>query len=170
MVISSVVPLAVEKGVPLAAATVGMGVYAVANGLGRMVFAGLHDHVGRKTAMMTNSILMGGGLLGLVFLFDLLGYSGLIVSLVMIGPAYGGNVPQAALLTDSFFGPKHFPRNYGFFTIPAGIVASFAGPFVGSLLREASGSYIPGIIAAAALTIISVVISLSIRAPEKRCD
>ena len=170
MILSSIVPFVQGQGLSLPQATAAMSIYALANGLGRPFFSTVSDKVGFRLAMIIDAVCAGLGLLGLVFMFNAFGYAGLVISLVLLGAAYGGTIPQCALLANLFFGPKFFPKNYGLYTLPGGIFASFLGPMAGGFIYDATGEYTNAIIAGAAVTAVSLVLALTVQVPPRRTD
>ena len=154
----------------LAKALTAMGVYAILNGLGRLFFGWFNDKFGVKPAMILDCLIMGGGLLGMVFLFKALGYPGLLISVGLVGVGYSGAVPLAALLANSNFGPKHFPTNYGMFTIPGAIFGGLLGPFIGGYIKTTTGSYTTAILTAASLSALGILVTILLRQPPRRTD
>lgn len=62
MIIGHIVPYALECGLTAAQAGLGMGVYAIANGVGRLFFGYVHDRFGRAWGMGLDAVFMGCGL------------------------------------------------------------------------------------------------------------
>ena len=170
MVIGHVVPLAVEQGVGLAEAGLAMGVYAIANGLGRLFFGWFNDKFGLKPAMILDSLFMAGGLLGMVFLFSALGYKGLLIAVSLVGLGYAGIVPLTVLLVSSFFGPKFFPKNYGFFTIPGAVIGGLLGPVLGGYIQSRTGSYSLAIFSALSLAVLGGLVAAVLKPPPRHTD
>lgn len=155
MIIGHIVPYAQETGLSAAEAALAMGVYAAANGVGRLAFGYAHDRFGRTTGMALGAACMGAGLLALAALPPLVGMGGFVLAAVLVAMAYGGTIPQLSALIMVFFGPRHFGVNYGFSTTPL-MAASLCGPFLGGLARAASGDYLTALYAAAALTLLGL--------------
>jgi OFA family oxalate/formate antiporter-like MFS transporter len=170
MVISHVVPFATEQGVPIAKAAMAMGFYAIANGVGRLFFGWFNDKYGVKASMILDCFIMGGGLIGMVYIFRALGYPGLLISVSLVGFGYSGAVPLAALLTNNCFGPKFFPINYGMFTIPGAVIGGLLGPTLGGLIQAKTGSYTIAILSAAALSLLGIVSTVLLKTPPRRTD
>lgn len=170
MLNAHVVPLAQGQGIDRVAALNALGTYAIANGVGRLFFGWLSDKAGLKISMTVDSIFMTVGLLGALYLFSSMGYTGLLISMAFVGMGYGGVIPQAAILAATFFGPKYFPKNYGFYTLPGGIVAGFlAAPFAGYIHRV-QGSYSLAIVVACVVAALTMLVSLTLKAPAQRTD
>lgn len=155
MIIGHIVPYARETGLSAAEAALAMGVYATANGVGRLAFGYAHDRFGRTTGMFLGAACMGAGLLALALLPPLAGMAGFVIAAVMVAMAYGGTIPQLSALIMALFGPRYFGVNYGFSTTPL-MIASLCGPFLGGLVRAESGNYLMALYAAAALTLMGI--------------
>lgn len=140
MIAGHIVPYGLEAGLSPKAAALAMAAYAVANGLGRPLFGMIHDRFGPFAGLSADALCMGAGLALLMTLPSLAGGPGLLAATVLVALAYGGTIPQLAALILFLFGSRHFGVNYGFSTSPL-LAASLSGPFIGGLLRSASGSY-----------------------------
>ena len=162
MIIGHIVPYALECGLTAAQAGLGMGVYAIANGVGRLFFGYVHDRFGRAWGMGLDAVFMGCGLVLLAALPSRFGMAGFRVAAVPVALAFGGTIPQLAALIMAFFGPRHFGVNYGFSTSPL-MVASVCGPFIGGLIRAWSGDYLVALYVAAAITLLGVAPAVVLR-------
>lgn len=167
MIIGHIVPYALEVGLTEAQAALCMGVYAVANGAGRLLFGYVHDRFGRAWGMGLDAALMGLGLFLLAALPPHWGMAGLLLGAVAVALAFGGTIPQLAALIMAFFGPRCFGVNYGFSTTPL-MVASICGPFLGGLIRAWSGGYLVALHVAAAVTLLGVAPALLLPPPGKK--
>ena len=162
MIIGHIVPYALECGLTAAQAGLGMGVYAIANGVGRLFFGYVHDRFGRAWGMGLDAVFMGCGLVLLAALPSRFGMAGFLIAAVPVALAFGGTIPQLAALIMAFFGPRHFGVNYGFSTSPL-MVASVCGPFIGGLIRAWSGDYLVALYVAAAITLLGVAPAVVLR-------
>ena len=174
MIIGHIVPYALEQGCSQAAAELAMGVYAVVNGVGRLLFGQLFDMKGAyllhppqrlpqgrgqllqlfdmkgaRFVMLVNSLFMAAGLVMLAVLPGT-GYAGFIFSVIVIALAAGGTIPQFSAFIARNFGPAHLETNIGM-TATVFIVAGFAGPYAGGWIQNASGAYQAAIFTAALL-------------------
>ena len=170
MIIGHVVPYAVENGINQADAALAMGGYAIANGFGRLIFGWLNDKIGLKPTMLLDSALMGGALVSMVYLLKLAEYPGLFVAACLVGLAYGGAVPMLVMSTNTFFGPKFFPENYGFFCLPGGVIGGLLGPALGGYIQTMTGSYIAAFFFAAALAGVGLAVAAILKPPSRRTD
>ena len=167
MIIGHIVPYALECGLTAAQAGLGMGVYAIANGVGRLFFGYVHDRFGRAWGMGLDAVFMGCGLVLLAALPSRFGMAGFLIAAVPVALAFGGTIPQLAALIMAFFGPRHFGVNYGFSTSPL-MVASVCGPFIGGLIRAWSGDYLVALYVAAAITLLGVVPAVVLREKARK--
>jgi len=165
LIIGHIVPYAQSQGLELSQALVAMTVYAFGNGLGRLFHGWLHDAAGRRVSMSVNALLMLTGLLGLRFLPGSMGYTGLLLAVIPVSMAYGGAVAHFAVLIATFFGPKYFSANYGFYTFP-GVIAALIGPPLGGFVYDSSGSYQTAIMVAAGISIIGVIAAQMVKNPQ----
>ena len=156
MVVGHVVPYAVEQGATSAQAGFAMGVYAVANGVGRLLFGLLFDKKGCFFALLTDALCMIAGLLLLTVLPAALGYGGLLCALILIALAFGGTIPQFSAFIAQNFGPAHLETNIGM-TATVFLIAGFAGPYAGGWIHAATGSYSMAILLSAAIGCVGVV-------------
>lgn len=148
MIIGHIVPCAIERGASPAQAGLVMGICAVINGLGRLLFGSLFDAKGFRFAMLADVFCMIAGLLFLAFPPTGSVLAGILPGVALIALSFGGTIPQFSAYIASSFGPAHLENNVGM-TATVFIIAGFAGPFAGGCLHSLSGSYQAAILAAA---------------------
>jgi OFA family oxalate/formate antiporter-like MFS transporter len=170
MVFGHVVPFAVEQGVSMSNAVLAMGCYAISNGLGRLLFGWLHDRLGLRPSMILDGIFMSTGLASLVFLSALFGFPGILVAVCLVAMGYGGSIPLLAMSANNFFGPKFFPKNYGFFGLPGAMVGGLFGPVIGGYIQTMTGSYSIAILSAAALAVFGIFVAAILKQPPRHTD
>lgn len=147
MIIGHIIPYAVERGFSSAQAGLAMGVYAVVNGVGRLVFGTLFDRKGFRFSMVADALCMVTGLLMLAVLPDYTGYAGLLAGVSAVAAAFGGTIPQFSAYIAQNFGPEHLESNLGM-TATVFIIAGFVGPFWGGCLHAVTGNYTFALLAA----------------------
>lgn len=152
MIIGHIVPYAVEQGASAAQASLAMGIYAIANGCGRLFFGSLFDIKGFRVAMIADALAMIAGLICLIFLPGILGFAGLLMAVVIIALSFGGTIPQFSAYIAQHYGPTYVQSNIGM-TATVFFVAGFAGPFLGGYLHSITGSYQAAIFTAAAIAV-----------------
>lgn len=164
MIIGHIVGYAQSKGVTLNQALTAMTVFALANGIGRLFHGWLHDAASSRISLTVNALLMLLGLMGLRYITGPLGYAGLLLSVVPVAMAYGGTVAHYAVLVATFYGPKYFGANYGFFTFP-GVTAALIGPPLAAFVYDQSRNYEVAIMAGAAVSVIGLIAAQFVKNP-----
>jgi MFS family permease len=114
-----------------------MAVYAILNGLGRIMYGKWSDIMGRKKTlrimMLSQAIMMAA--------FFWLGQSalGLIIGAGIIGLNFGGNFALFPAATAVYFGKKNIGENYGWVFLAYGF-AGILGPLLAGAVKDMSGS------------------------------
>jgi len=160
-----IVPYGVEQGVQAKQAALAMGVLAVSNACGRVVFGYLADQAGRKFAMILAGATMTIAMVSLAVSVSYLGLVGLLVSAILIGFGYGGTIPQVSAVVGDFFGTKHFGVNFGLAS--TGIaVAAIIGPYLSGCIKSFAGDYERSFYLLAVLALVSSIMPLYIHNPQ----
>jgi len=133
-----------------------VGVLALFNAAGRVVWGWVSDGLGRGITMTVMFIFQGFTLLSLTTLDTDLG---LAVGAACVGFNFGGNFALFPSLTADLFGSKNFGSNYGWVFTSYGIAGVF-GVWAGNTAQQISGSYFGAFAAAAVLCFASAVLSL----------
>lgn len=104
-----------------------MALFAILNGLGRIIWGTVSDTLGRKASIFLMCMLQGA----IMFAFYYIGGSnlGLIAGACIIGFNFGGNFALFPAATADYFGNKNVGTNYGWVFLSYG-VAGIAGPFI----------------------------------------
>lgn len=125
-----------KRGAPIAAVTA-VAVMGLFNGLGRLGWSSLSDHLGRTRTWMILFLLQA-------MLFWLLQQSAsplvLAAGLWVLASCYGGGFALCPALVAETFGAAEAPRIYGF-ALTAWSAAALVSPPLAAWLREATGSY-----------------------------
>ncbi len=141
-----------ESGFLPSAAAFAVGVMAVLNGGGRILWGYVSDWIGRLQALRVSILLMGGAML----VFPNIGHSTILLMVAgLVGLCFGGILSIYPSMTADFFGTAHVGSNYGILFTAYG-VAGIAGPGIGAAVHDAYGSYRPaflifGVVCALAL-------------------
>jgi MFS family permease len=146
-----------------------MAVYAIMNGLGRIMYGRLSDKLGRKKTlrfmMLSQAIMMT--------CFFWLGQSsvGLILGAGIIGLNFGGNFALFPAATAVYFGKKNIGENYGWVFLAYGF-AGILGPLFAGFVKDSSGS-VAGIdfwlipfLSAAGACLIAMVLTFYLKIPS----
>lgn len=142
------VPYATANGVPATVAALAVGVYALGNGAGRLLFGAVFDRWGGRAAMAGASLTAATGLLALAVAPRLAGAMGLFLAAGVVAMAYGGTVPLFSALIVRFFGARFLHANIGF-SATSLMIAALLGPSLGGAAVRATGGYLPAILIAA---------------------
>lgn len=160
-----IVPFGVEQGIGPNSAAIAMGILAVSNASGRILFGYLADKSGRKAAMLLASVTMTIAMLSLATAVPRFGFQGLALSAVLIGVGYGGTIPQVSAVVGDYFGAKYFGANFGLAS--TGIaVAALIGPYLSGCIKAFGGGYETGFFLLAAFAFASTIVILPIEAPQ----
>ena len=110
-----------------------MALFAILNGLGRIIWGAVSDKLGRKLSITAMCLFQGVMLLA----FYKLGGStiGFIVGACIIGFNFGGNFALFASATADFFGNKNVGLNYGYVFLAYG-VAGIVGPQIAGFFKD----------------------------------
>ena len=153
-----------------AAAGTAMALYAIFNGLGRIIWGIASDKIGRKTSIFLMCLLQGI----IMLLFYKMGGSVamLVVGACIIGFNFGGNFALFPAITADYFGNKNVGLNYGFIFVAYGI-AGIIGPQIAGYFKDAAkGGGDPSIwvtpfIIAGVVCLLGAAITLFSKPPKK---
>ncbi|NNK82623.1 MAG: OFA family MFS transporter [Flavobacteriaceae bacterium] len=146
-----------------------MAVYAILNGLGRILYGRISDALGRKLTLrimfMSQAIMMTA--------FFWLGQTslGLIISAGIIGLNYGGTFALFPAATAVYFGKKNIGENYGWIFLSYGF-AGILGPLLAGVVKDLSGSatdinfWLIPFIAAAAACLLAMILTFFLKKPK----
>jgi|CXWL01.1.fsa_nt_gi OFA family oxalate/formate antiporter-like MFS transporter len=142
-----------------------VGVLAVFNALGRVIWGLISDRIGRSVTMTLMFVFQGLTLLSLATLDS---ETELAIGAACVGFNFGGNFALFPSLTADLFGTKNFGANYGWVFTSYGVAGVF-GVWVGNFAQQVTGSYFAAFATAALLCFfsagLSLVIGRSARAP-----
>lgn len=112
-----------------------MAVYAIMNGLGRIIWGVVSDKAGRKLSIFLMCLSQGT----VMFLLYYLGAHTvtLVAAAAIIGFNFGGNFALFPAATADFFGNSTVGKNYGYVFFSYGI-AGVAGPQIAGLFKDAA--------------------------------
>jgi MFS transporter, OFA family, oxalate/formate antiporter len=133
----------------------------VANGLGRIIWGGFSDLVGREMAMVIPFTLQALCLVG-VLSFGRLSSNWFITMMVLVFFTWGSMFSLFPAIIGDYFGPECATSNYGFLYTAKG-VASIGGGGVAAALFTKYGSWNIPVYWTAALTLVSALLILVLR-------
>jgi len=163
MVIGNLKPFGIDAGLSAAIAGAAVGVLALANGAGRVLWGTISDKIG-----MNKSLGLMFGLQGAMMLILMnMGSSELTLTIASawVGFNFGGNFALFPTVTADFFGTKNLGMNYGFVFTSYGI-AGIIGPILGGAVRDATGSFEMAFIPAGVVCLIAGVMAFFLRPPH----
>ncbi|MDY4574603.1 MAG: MFS transporter [Intestinibacter sp.] len=148
----------VGKGVSASTIATVVGLISICNGIGRVIYGGMFDKLGRFKTMMTVVVVFFISALLLIIAFKSKSFGILIVGFMLCGASYGGITSTNSAFINSFYGATNYPVNFSIINLNL-IIASFGSTIAGALY-DSSGSYLSTIfmmIGAIALSFICVV-------------
>ncbi len=164
-VISQASSIVLETAPGLAQGTVAtiVGIQAIFNGLGRVLYGALFDRIGRLRCMLTDVLMYAAGM-GLLLAAVKTHQMGLLIPGFVLGGLANGGVPTTiAGFAHLFYGAKYYPTNFSIVNTNL-LVASFAGTLAG-VIYDASGSYAATILLALGYLAASLILTVLIRDP-----
>ncbi len=158
MVIGHLSPFGQESGLAAAEAATIVGVLALFNGAGRVIWGFVSDRIGRQRTMLAMFVLNAT----VMFLLREMGRTTLLLAMAAatVGFCFGGTLAIFPSATADSFGTKYLGVNYGLMFTAYG-VAGIIGPVVGALVHDLSGTYVYAFFVAAALSVMSAILSLT---------
>ncbi|MDD5645825.1 MAG: OFA family MFS transporter [Candidatus Bipolaricaulis sp.] len=140
------------------AAAIAVSVFAVFNGLGRPLFGWLTDKITPKGTAVLSFVLI----LGASALLYFAGQGSAIVYFVAFSLLWlnlGGWLAIAPTATATFFGAKHYAKNYGVVFTAYGIGA-ILGSLLSGMIHDATGGYLPVFVPVMGLAGLGLIVAL----------
>jgi len=163
MVIGNLKDFGISAGLSGEAAGTALGLLALFNGLGRIVWGTISQKLTAKFSLVLMTLLQGA----MMFIILRMGSSTLALGIAgcWIGFNFGGNFALFPLLTLENFGGKNLGANYGAVFTAYG-VGGIAGPIIAGYFRDSLGQFAPSFIIAAVACIAAALIALALRPPK----
>jgi OFA family oxalate/formate antiporter-like MFS transporter len=163
MIISQASPMSQQLAgfTPVAAAGV-VGVIALFNGLGRVVWAAVSDYIGRAPVFVILFAIQAIVLFALPFLHAPILFTG---AMALVGFAYGGGFGTMPSFAADFFGAKKIGGIYGWILLAWG-AGAVPSPMLIAHVREVSGRYNLALEVIAVLMVCSIALPLLARKPR----
>jgi OFA family oxalate/formate antiporter-like MFS transporter len=160
LIIGNLTPIVMNIGLSEKKAAVAVSVFAVGNGLGRIVWGKLFDHFHYKSIPLS---LFSFALVAGVLLMPL--SNGVLMPVVsLLGFCFGANFVLYASAVSRFFGAASFPRLYPVCFMAYG-VAGIVGPGLGGFIADRTGSYrLPIYLCIAIVMLAAILIRLKLSA------
>lgn len=149
-----------EGGLTAATAGNALGLLALFNGLGRIVWGTISQKISAKGSVIFMCLLQG------VMMFFLLGMGSkattLAVAACWVGFNFGGNFALFPLLTLENFGPKNLGANYGAVFTSYG-VGGILGPVMAGVVWDKMGTFKTAFIIAGLACIMAAVLAVFLK-------
>ncbi len=141
-------PMAQALGLNAGTAALYVSALSLSNGASRMLFGAVFDRLGRRlTMLIINGIAVAGSLL--LFASFMAGWQiGLLVSIMLIGAAFGGAPISSAIFIKSMYGARNYGENLGFGNLSV-FAAAILGPYISGLIYQFAGYQLVCIVMAA---------------------
>jgi len=151
LVVGNLKPIALSMGLGSAAATLCISLFALGNAIGRIGWGQVHDRLGTRP-----SIVLSLAYLGLSLALLLMANSEFVVlaAVLLTGIGFGGCFVVYASSVVELYGVQLFPRLYPVCFLWYGL-AALAGPPLGGMFADASGTYTPAIALSAVVVLLS---------------
>jgi MFS transporter, OFA family, oxalate/formate antiporter len=146
-------------GLDIEAASNAVALVAIFNTSGRIILGALSDKVGRLRVV--SGALLVTAIAVTVLSFVQLNYGLFFVCVAGIAFCFGGNITIFPAIVADFFGLKNQSKNYGIIYQGFGL-----GAISGSFIASALGGFIPTFKLIAILSIVSLLIAMTIKAPD----
>jgi OFA family oxalate/formate antiporter-like MFS transporter len=152
-----------ELKLSAAAAGSALGLLALFNGLGRIVWGTISQKLGAKKAIALDGILQAAMLIAAFYL----GSSELMLAVVgcYVGFNFGGNLAMFPLVTAESFGTKNLGANYGAMFTAYG-VGGILMPILAGRVWDMLGSYYWAFTVAGIACVVATLIAIAVRPPH----
>jgi OFA family oxalate/formate antiporter-like MFS transporter len=165
MIIGQASPMAQEMvGMPVVRAAGAVGFISLFNGLGRIFWAWISDHIGRAHVYF------------LLYLIQFLTYFALLrihswiffgIAYAFVGLCYGGGLGTMPSFTADYFGSKSMGAIYGA-VLFVGNLSAIPSPLLIAKIHQSAGRYEPALRLAMTVMLCSLILPLLSRKPTKR--
>ncbi len=162
-VVSQASGMVVEVAGDIPAGTIStvVGLISIFNGIGRVIFGGMYDRVGRLKTMLLNELLFVISIVILMLAIMTSQFILIIIGFITMGLSYGGVTPTNAAFINDFYGSKHYSVNLSLITMNL-FVASFGSTIAGSLY-DSTQSYFSTLIAMSVAVAVGLVLTFMIK-------
>ncbi len=140
-----------------------VGLLAIFNAIGRIVWGFLSDKIGRTATFVAMFTLQAGVMF---FLAGMKTEATLSIGAALVGFNFGGNFALFPSVTADFFGAKHLGANYGWVFTAYGI-AGVVGIAAGNFAKVLTGSYAAAFTLAAGLCLLSAGLAIVLQRMHK---
>jgi len=138
-----------------------VAVLSVANAVGRLLWTGLSDLVGRRAVFLAMFLLQALALPLLAHVHTVAAFA-LLGMLVLL--CYGGGFGTLAAFAADYFGSQHVGMIFGLLMTACGC-GGVAGPLLLASVRELTGSYAPALTMLVCAMLVGAAVALILRPP-----
>lgn len=156
-VVGQAASFATDSGASPGFAATAVGLLSLGNGGARVVLGAVFDRWGRKAAAFGASLLTAAGVILLTVSYQMNNLPLVIAALFLCGFGYGAISAVNPASTRAIFGGTYFQQNFGVIFLLSS-PAIFIGNSVSSVVKTATGSYMPFLLAAIAVAALSFVL------------
>lgn len=153
LVIGNLKPMILSAGVASSIATIAISSFAAGNALGRISWGWGVDKLGPKAIPVSLAFL---AFMVMLSWFSMHTSAGAIVSSALLGLGFGACFVVYAAQTASHYGTDHLAAIYPLVFLAYGI-SGLAGPWIGGLIYDHTGSYSGGLLLSIGVLAVSVV-------------
>ena len=164
LIISNALPIIQElTGLAPATAAALYGGLALFNVAGRLFWGAMSDRIGRNAAF---ALILGMQAMVFGVLGGLSSPAAIAISCAIVLLCFGGGFATMPGFVADYFGTRHMGANYGAILTAWGF-AGIAGPLFAAHVKDATGSYSGALAPVAAILLISVLLPIMVRKPER---
>ncbi len=138
--------------------------YAFFNFFGRISWGVISDKLGRRFSLLAMFAIQL--ITYMAFPYLVTPFS-LTIGIILVGFTFGGMLTLFPAVTGDYYGMKNFGLNYGIVFTAWGI-GGVAGPLVGGLVRDITGTYVISYGVSAALSALGILLSLGMKPPGEQ--
>ncbi len=166
-VISQGTPMALEACPQLSMNTVATvaGLLSIFNGIGRIIFGGLFDKMGRFWTMLLGGLVFLAAMLLLILALTVHKLPLLVIAYIVTGLGYGCVTPTNSAFVNRFYGQKNYPINLS--VVNMNMIITSSGSTIAGAVFDATRTYTPIIFVVAALVLLASVVSCFIQTPKQ---
>jgi len=165
MIIGHIAAHGRDSGLAAMTASYAVSCLAIANAAVRILIGAIIDKIGVRKCFISVFVLQIVALLALYPAGSNIIFLAIVA--ILIGWNYGAMFTLFPATCLSYYGPTAQGSNYGLLFTAWGF-AGFAGPWVGGYLKDVTKQYWVPFLISAAVCAVSVIISATIKAPEKK--
>jgi OFA family oxalate/formate antiporter-like MFS transporter len=168
MIIGQTSPIAQDVAkLSVKTATVAVGILAIFNALGRILWGRVSDAIGRIRTLFVIYLVNGLAVLGYFLIPSAPWY--LWIGIALVGGTFGGYLAIYPAINADFFGTKNAGVNYGFIFMAYG-VGGLLSNILAPKVKELTGNYNLAFILAGVLCLIACVVVNFVKAPTPKAQ